>query len=717
MSVLRQLNILGQMRLDVPHLRSIESSIAADFDVVAGRVQAGETALVVRGFSLANFGTGTAANSVQLNTADGIVYNMNATEAGTFLWVPADRDVETLNSATNPRVSGSFTASQVNYVGVDFTRNADPATTDLVQFLDPNTLLENAKSVPLGRVLDYRIVISGTPFGASPNVTPIAKITTDPSNNVLSVQDARNIMWRLGTGGDFPNPLSTYAWPQNRTEASSGTGLFAGGDKGIDSQKGWMDAVMTRLWELGGGENWYSPTADRNVRMIRKPAPDVFSNGDNFEWDGSNLHWKALLVVFDNSNTVGAYYNTVSDQTGNVVGLTDLANGECIYVDINRASNATVTAQKAVLQTLSVPTTPGSRLVLAWRAAGSIYTRDSHLPVGTLFTPATITANGAVRLSRDYSGQPSGYPSPLGSASSPVAISDRGGYILAVTGSNHTALFALGDGSGHGLWAYGGATGDGIRANAGSTSGNALVAVANNATGAAVSATATGSGAGVSASSSSGPGGQFASSTGPGVRVLGGGLDIPSGGGDISIGTLAQKIKWGSNVYIQSDNSYLSISTGATERWRILSTGELQAQGGNRAIQNVLDPVNPQDAVTLNHLESLAELTPTLAANWTGDGVVYAVPKYWRTSSGMVGLMGAAEHSSDGNAVTMFTLPVGYRPSYNMTFIVQLADTSICKVSVETNGNVTPRTLTGLGAAVGTSFVHLDGITFPMFTI
>lgn len=42
----------------------------------------------------------------------------------------------------------------------------------------------------------------------------------------------------------------------------------------------------------------------------------------------------------------------------------------------------------------------------------------------------------------------------------------------------------------------------------------------------------------------------------------------------------------------------LDLITGNTPRWRIASTGELQAQGGNRAIQNVLDPVNPQDAAT-----------------------------------------------------------------------------------------------------------------------
>ena len=168
MSVLRQANILGQQRLDVPHLRAIESSICADNDVLAGRVMGGGKALVIRGFTLTNISAGTAASAIQLSTADGIIFNMNATEAGTFLWVPADRTAETLNSATNGRVDGSFTAGQVNYVGLDLVRAADDTTSDLVQFLDANSLLENPKNVPLARTLDYRIVITTTPFSSAP---------------------------------------------------------------------------------------------------------------------------------------------------------------------------------------------------------------------------------------------------------------------------------------------------------------------------------------------------------------------------------------------------------------------------------------------------------------------------------------------------------------------------------------------------------------------
>jgi len=414
MSVLRQFNFLGQGRVDVPHLRSVESSIAADFDVVAGRVQGGAQALVIRGFTLSNFSSGTAASSVQLSTADGIIYNLNASESGTFLWVPADRAVEVLNPATNSRIVGSFTAGQTNYVGLDLIRQADSTTSDIVQFLDPNTLLENPKDVPLARTLDYQIVIATTPFSTTPNIVPIAKITTDTSNNISSVtpvQDARNMMWRLGSGGDFPNTLNTFSWPQGRVEFTTGINTFIGADKALQSQKDWMNAIMTRIWEIGGGENWYSPTADRNVVMARLPSPAVFgSTGDNFEfvaglYSVNHLHWQGLRILFDDSNEGGVYYNLIQDQTVDdpagsaATSKTALSPGQCIYVDFLRSSGATVVAFKANLQTLGTPVIPGSRFVIAWcNTDGSITVRNTALPVNTAVQPATTVAIGGVRL-------------------------------------------------------------------------------------------------------------------------------------------------------------------------------------------------------------------------------------------------------------------------------------------------------------------------------
>jgi hypothetical protein len=432
MSILRTQNWIGQQRVDVPHLRSIDSSIAADFDVLAGKVQAGEQALVVRGFTVSNAGASVPVASIQLNTADGILYNVNATESGTFLWVPTNRAIEFLDTINNPRIDGSFAPSQVNYVGLDFRRTADASTADLVQILDPDTLLEQPKTVPLGRTLDYRIVISTIPFSSTPNLVPIVKIKTDANNTIDSatdsVQDARNLMFRLGRGGDFPNQYESFSWANGRTEYDSSVSSlstldkFIGGDKGILSQKSWMDAVMTRIWEIGGGQNWYSGTADRNVRIVKTGTTFFVSSGDNYEWVGSNLHWQGIKVVFDSSNETGVYYNNITDQTTNAPTQTDLADGDCLYVDLNRKANATLVAAKAPLQMLGEPAVPGARFILAWRKGTQVFVRDSPYPVMTSFAPATDSTLGAVKLN-----------SPAGAmGASPTVVSLKDDYSVEI---------------------------------------------------------------------------------------------------------------------------------------------------------------------------------------------------------------------------------------------------------------------------------------------
>jgi hypothetical protein len=394
MSVIRQANLLGQQRLDIPHLRAIEASVAADFDLLAGQIIAGKGALVVQGFNLLALSAGTPATKLQLQVAGAIIMHPEASESGTIFQVPSTRASEILNAA-NTRVQGGFTANAVNYIGVDLRRTADASTADLVQFLDADTNLENPKTVPLGRTLDYVIVISTQDFSTTPGVAPLAKVTTDAFNNIATngIEDARNLTFRLGAGGTITDWKHQFPWPGGRGEpgvnGAQPNSDFTSGDKSISSLKDWMDAAMTRIWELGGGEYWYSATSDRNVKLVRAGA--TFTNGDWFEWDGTNLHWKGLTVIFDNSTGT---YNQIADQTSSLPGLTNLADGECIYVDLDRTQNRSggnpLQPVKGQLSTLGVPTSPGRALRLAWRR-GSGSRPSSRATPSSRSTPRSIS--------------------------------------------------------------------------------------------------------------------------------------------------------------------------------------------------------------------------------------------------------------------------------------------------------------------------------------
>ncbi len=405
MSVKRQQQLLGQQRLDLPYFRALESSICNDFDVLAGKMLAGTWALVLKGFAIDMTGAvGNPASSVEVVVGDSMLMHYGASESGTIFSVPAGQANEQLIS-TNTNVSGSWTANAINFVGLDLRRTADDSTSDTAQFLEPTTNQEIPKTLPMARTLNYRFVISTTDFAGQPNVLPIAQVTTDANNAVTAVADCRNMMFRLGSGGDAPDNQYFYAWPGTRKENTSGD-VFAGGDKGIADMKTWMDATMTRLWELGGGEFWYSATADRNVNMIWTGA--TFTNGENFEWvGGANLHWKGLKFLFDNST---GYYNDVKDQTVNSAGLTDMADGECIYVDLDRTTNRTggtaLQAYKTTLVSMGPGSIPGARQILAWRIGTAVYTRNWRYAVGTTFLPATTTSLGVVELNQTPASAP-----------------------------------------------------------------------------------------------------------------------------------------------------------------------------------------------------------------------------------------------------------------------------------------------------------------------
>jgi hypothetical protein len=448
MSVLRNLNVLNQMRFDVPHLRLVDSAVAGDFDAVVGRLAGGGKPLVVKGFTISGT-TGIPAISLQLAVADSMAINLNASASGSFLYIENDRANEVLDGATNANVTGSFVASSVNFISIDFRRQPDDTTTDLVKFKNPTTGAETSRQVPLGKTLNYRIVISTVPPSASSNYIALAKIITDASNLVTAIEDARSMFFRLGTGGDVPNQYNYFSWPQGRAE-----GAFAGGDKSITNLKDWVDAIETRLWEVGGGQNWYSPSADRNVEFTNYGTPAA--NGEYFTFNSGTgaVTWQGIRFLFDGGTGI-------SPPTKNEVesGSGTITDGQCIYVDLDRSQNRIqgvngLVAQIAALANLGTGSRPGSRWVIAWRVGTSLYTRNWRYPVGTLFQPATTAALGVVKLNTTAE-------TPL----APVvpAIVTGGGIIVSATSGNTAGGLFEGFGNGNGVSGIGNGTGAGVR--------------------------------------------------------------------------------------------------------------------------------------------------------------------------------------------------------------------------------------------------------------
>jgi hypothetical protein len=402
MAVKRSANLLGQQRLDIPHLRAIESAVVGDFDDLAGKILASNQAIVVHGMTIAmGAAVGNFATQLVLNTAGSILLHGTASEPGAVFVVPNDQPPETLGTS-NVSIVGSFTPNSLNYIGIDLIRLVDPTTTDTVKFRSATTKAEFSQQVPLARTLQYRIVVSTNDFALSPSVAPVAKIQLNPSSIVVSVTDCRRMMFRLGSGGSVPDPLAVFPWPGGRAENSvtstSTNDPFSGADKSIASFIDFFHAMESRLWEVGGGEHWYSQTTDRDVLFDRDPAALFVSDNENFEFVGGHLHWQGLSFVFGNSTSTK---NTISNQLINGAN-TALVVGQCLYVDVDRAvDNAFLTMARANLSSIGTPAIPGSRHIIAWMTTEGVFALGSSNPVGFALAHATTSAYGVVKMFSD----------------------------------------------------------------------------------------------------------------------------------------------------------------------------------------------------------------------------------------------------------------------------------------------------------------------------
>lgn len=287
MGVQRRVNWISQQRVNVPDMRALESAVSNDFDQLIQSFVTGTTqGYIMRGFEISMAGAiGGAASGLQLLVDPSAVFHVASSQSGTFYLVPSGTPAQQLNSATNTIVDGAFAPSAINYVGLEYERFIDDTTSSQVYILNPTTNNETTKNAPRAQILRYRIKITTSTFAS--NVLPIATVTTDSGNNVVSITDARWMMFRLGTGGAAPNPFYVYPWtaqPEGRTEnpstsSSNSVNPFHGGDKMIMTLKDWMNAIMTSLQEIKGTVYWYSPSSAGSIDSLRTDLGNTVTTG------------------------------------------------------------------------------------------------------------------------------------------------------------------------------------------------------------------------------------------------------------------------------------------------------------------------------------------------------------------------------------------------------------------------------------------------------
>lgn len=388
MAIKRQNRILSQELITVPLMKAIESGTASDFDdVLRGFLAGYATPYVIRSFfiNIAGNSFTQTADNLTLNTQNGAVLHVTGTESGTILTITGSI-AETL-SATNPRIRGAFVAGATNYVSLSYVRTADLNSIDTVVLWDVESKTQRKKSIPTATILDYHINISTIGFDSN---LPLATVTTNASNIPTTIVDARNLIFRLGTGGAVPNPLYSYPWPGGRVEPPSSSSNaaqnpFFGADKQIFTMKEWMDAVMTSIKEIKGTTYWFGVGGGGGSNGLSLNSVNDDANLSEITGTGYFTHDPVILGKLDVTSDIYVR-NVVTDSYFKIQQFSKTLNdGQVLYVPLTRykviAGNVTI----------KPATAPASVLT----AAGGNLARILQVTVVGQFAPLVANSAGA----------------------------------------------------------------------------------------------------------------------------------------------------------------------------------------------------------------------------------------------------------------------------------------------------------------------------------
>jgi hypothetical protein len=244
---------------------SIDSYSAGDWKYFIDTLVGEDTPYIIKGFDVANPGFAIGTQSISVNIADSAMYYPGSGAGSFFYGLPAG------TAFTAPLVP-SLILNSTNYVYLTFTTLA--TAEDTRAFWDPDanggTGDEFTQEVNTESVIQVQVNVS---TGSFPDSTVPVAIVVMNATAITSIEDARPMMFRLGTGGIDPNPANRFAWPaipsaqyeQLETPititSSSQPNPFQGGDKNLTSLKQWMDAVMSQLANLSGSQYWYEDNA------------------------------------------------------------------------------------------------------------------------------------------------------------------------------------------------------------------------------------------------------------------------------------------------------------------------------------------------------------------------------------------------------------------------------------------------------------------------
>lgn len=455
MAVLGRLLLGSAERLDLPDLLSVDSYTAADFKYLIQSFAGGDKPYILKGFDVIQPQDAIGTESISIRVSDSVVY-YPASKAGAFYYGLPE------GNASSEALIPELRKNATNFVYLTFS-TSDGAK-DSRAFWDPDQNGgdggEFSQDVNTESVLSVVVNVSVSAFPE--DTIPICKVTVGASV-IESVQDCRDMMFRLGTGGVAPDPFadydfrdepsSTYARqePNGTMTSALDPNPFQGGDKNIQSLKEWMDAVMTRLKEIGGTTYWYQAPSGSNTPSVANVFLDAL--GSTIKSKGKWVHDGSTAgeVQF----TEDLHYTSVKDTRLSIIRASTLniPDDQVAWINLVRDketnnSHASITWQNGSAAVNGVTGAFGNLAKGDW-IKKKTDTDDKYLRVEEFYASSTFgggTTTAALAQSIRLSGTYAGATGPE------IGVYTKGEYLTAdiqVSARNSTSIQTAG---GNFLW-------------------------------------------------------------------------------------------------------------------------------------------------------------------------------------------------------------------------------------------------------------------------
>ena len=339
MSVLGRVILSSAERLDLADVNSIDSYITGDFKYLIRSLIGIDRPYILRGFDVIDPSSALGSASLSVRVADSVVF-YPASNAGPFFHGLPEGNAYAVPLAVSNLKAGD------NYIYAILGTSS--TSSDNRAFWDPDK--NGGEGGEFSRIVDTEsilIVEVNTSVSTFPdNTVPICKVTCSNSGIITAIEDSRDLMFRLGTGGITPNIHNTYSFrslpsstysriepPITMTQVSA-PNPFQGGDKNIYSLKEWMDVVMTKLLELSGTAYWYEQSPSISLATIfQDTLGSVLKSKGSWEHDATvpgKVTWTADIVYKNLSDPRESYI-----RAGNVT----LSNEQVAYIEIIRGAD------------------------------------------------------------------------------------------------------------------------------------------------------------------------------------------------------------------------------------------------------------------------------------------------------------------------------------------------------------------------------------------